>query len=454
MKSLFWTKIPDKKVDATMWDWMNDDGVELEVQPLVSQFSKKVKASTAAAAKSKPSGPVLTSVLDPKRQQNAGIALARLRMPFQDVAGALLNMDEDVLTPDIVNLLDSLLPTDEESSALDDFLATEGNTIDKLAKLDQFMLRFARLPRAAGRLHCLKTVRLFESTIPDMGANIGYVRAAVTAITCSPSIRELLRRTLALGNYLNGGTNRGAAYGFKLDSLLKLDTVKSNSGKQTLLHFLVRHMLSLVPANEAKLALLTPDKAQCEKEHPAAVPGAPARKPPPLPFPDAAPLALALVPLTSAVARDAAAAAGPTLLAAILRDLRPMQAASRVNLDQLRTDFASLKRGLDGLKDELEAAEQDAEEKAEPVDGDQLLEAMGPFEEDASEVVSDLDGQLSELDTTFKSLVVLCGEEASKTDSETFFGLWSKVGDHLRRGAVEVADALLKAEREAKKAKK
>ena len=51
-------------------------------------------------------------------------------------------------------------------------------------------------------------------------------------------LRRLLEVVLALGNYLNGATPRGCAHGFKLDSLLKLSTVKAVDNKRTLIHYL------------------------------------------------------------------------------------------------------------------------------------------------------------------------------------------------------------------------
>eukprot|EP01036_Dinobryon_divergens_P010219 gene10219-13691_t len=46
---------------------------------------------------------------------------------------------------------------------------------------------------------------------------------------------------LAIGNYLNGGSPRGGVYGFKLEGLLKLATVKSVDNKQSLMNFLAYH---------------------------------------------------------------------------------------------------------------------------------------------------------------------------------------------------------------------
>lgn len=42
------------------------------------------------------------------------------------------------------------------------------------------------------------------------------------------NLKTLLTYTLAFGNYLNGQSNNGGAFGFKLDIMSQLDDIKSN----------------------------------------------------------------------------------------------------------------------------------------------------------------------------------------------------------------------------------
>jgi hypothetical protein len=41
-----------------------------------------------------------------------------------------------------------------------------------------------------------------------------------------------------VGNFLNGGTSRGGLYGYRLDALLKLATIKSVDQKRNLMNYL------------------------------------------------------------------------------------------------------------------------------------------------------------------------------------------------------------------------
>jgi dishevelled associated activator of morphogenesis len=59
----------------------------------------------------------------------------------------------------------------------------------------------------------------------------------------SKKFQKLLEFILAIGNYMNGSTTRGEAWGFKLDSLPKMLDVKSSvDPKVSLLHFVAQEM--------------------------------------------------------------------------------------------------------------------------------------------------------------------------------------------------------------------
>lgn len=54
----------------------------------------------------------------------------------------------------------------------------------------------------------------------------------------------------SLGNYLNGGTNRGGAYGFRLETLVKADSIKGADNKTTLVDVVAN--LALTAPGDAK----------------------------------------------------------------------------------------------------------------------------------------------------------------------------------------------------------
>lgn len=73
-------------------------------------------------------------------------------------------------------------------------------------------------------------------------ARLDTLSAAVDQLNDSDKFRRVLETILAIGNYMNGGTPRGGAYGFKVDTLTKLHTIKSIDQKINLMHFVAHHL--------------------------------------------------------------------------------------------------------------------------------------------------------------------------------------------------------------------
>jgi len=69
---------------------------------------------------------------------------------------------------------------------------------------------------------------------------IAQIKRACTVVRTSAKLRVVLRSVLYLGNKLNEG--RGRVYGFQLNSLGMLRSIKSQDKQFTLLHFLVKHI--------------------------------------------------------------------------------------------------------------------------------------------------------------------------------------------------------------------
>jgi len=78
----------------------------------------------------------------------------------------------------------------------------------------------------------------FADLMEELQVNIVAVLTASKQVKNSKKFHKILEIVLAVGNYLNGGTAKGCAFGFKMDVLLKLKDTKAADNKQTLLHFI------------------------------------------------------------------------------------------------------------------------------------------------------------------------------------------------------------------------
>ena len=93
------------------------------------------------------------------------------------------------------------------------------------------MLELCNVPRFLVRLKSVALRHTFDTTLDGVRAKTKMFREACVEVDKSTKLKKLLEVILKVGNYINGSTPRGAAWGFKLDTLAKFGTVKANDGK-------------------------------------------------------------------------------------------------------------------------------------------------------------------------------------------------------------------------------
>eukprot|EP01113_Clastostelium_recurvatum_P026943 TRINITY_DN3238_c1_g1_i2.p1 TRINITY_DN3238_c1_g1~~TRINITY_DN3238_c1_g1_i2.p1 ORF type:complete len:1213 (+),score=334.15 TRINITY_DN3238_c1_g1_i2:42-3641(+) len=269
MRTFQWKPLSAHKITSTVWEKLSSDDTApvagLGNVDLTQDFSKleelfcaapPVSSSTsssdllAATEKAKAGKTHQTSLLDGKRSQNIGIMLSRFKsrkIEFADIQHAILTLDETVLDLESVKSLATLaVPTDDELDMLAPYTAPDNGTpppedLASLAKPEQFLLCMSGIPRLAGKLVSLAVKLGFPALIGEFEPSIATINLACAQIRNSNKFATLLQVVLKLGNFMNGGTPRGGAYGFRLESMQELAEVRaSGDSKTTLLHFLVR----------------------------------------------------------------------------------------------------------------------------------------------------------------------------------------------------------------------
>jgi len=261
MRALFWQRIVADELDNTVWAKLSDANVELDVDLLLDSFAKEKKKNeeemkklaekeAADARRSSLTKQKATNLLDPKVLQNVGIALAKFRLPAQDIKSAILGLDEQVLSFDMVKSLHNLRPTSEDKSTLSDF---EGD-VATLGKVEQFFLLIMEIPRYDERLESMLFKLRFDKEADELKRSLNTVKIATEEVINSKKLTRILEVVLRLGNFLNGGSTRGGIYGFRLDALLKLATIKSVDNKRNLMNYLAewcaKHEPSLLTVSD------------------------------------------------------------------------------------------------------------------------------------------------------------------------------------------------------------
>uniref|UniRef100_A0A3B3ZTB4 Dishevelled associated activator of morphogenesis 1b n=1 Tax=Periophthalmus magnuspinnatus TaxID=409849 RepID=A0A3B3ZTB4_9GOBI len=236
MKSFNWSKLPQNKVNGTIWEEIDDLKVfktlDLEeFQKTFSAYQRPQKDTEDEVKKVKE-----LSVIDGRRAQNCNILLSRLKLTNEEIGHAILSMDEQEDLPK--DMLEQLLKFVPEKSDVE-LLEEHKNELERMARADRFFYDMSRINHYQQRLQSLYFKKKFAERLEEVKPRIKALSLASREVTRSVSLRHLLEIVLAFGNYMNKG-QRGNAFGFRINSLNKIGDTKSSIDKSvTLLHYLI-----------------------------------------------------------------------------------------------------------------------------------------------------------------------------------------------------------------------
>ena len=235
MKPLFWSTMNSKDIKNTLWESMDDEKIisKININKFEEEFSAKSKKPKPKEDTSKLKMKEKT-ILEIPRLQNISIVLVKIKRKPEEIANALLNYDLSILTEDLCELLLTILPKEEE---LMDLKAVKD--ISSYSKCDQFLNIICGVVGFKERLITIQIKYEFENKFNILCEKIDMLKNTLNKFTNDNRINDWLTIILAFGNYLNGQSMRGGAYGFKLDSLCKIVELKSNDNKITLLEFII-----------------------------------------------------------------------------------------------------------------------------------------------------------------------------------------------------------------------
>eukprot|EP00736_Rhodelphis_marinus_P008405 Rmarinus@m.19366 len=254
LRPLHWNKLKPISVANTIWmEKVAVDASFLDVEELTTQFGepKKVvgeKHEGAQASSNRNSikkKPDIVQLLDGQRSRNLGIMLSRFKRPPTVLKKMILTCDLNEFTEDELHaLLVNGVPREDEKEVLGSY---SGNPA-LLGPGEVFLLEMLGVPNLPDRLSTMILKKTFYKRIEEIKTRSLAISQACTELRSSTKLPEVLAFVLAHGNFMNSGTFRGNAYGFRLDCLLKLQDTRSIHGKTTLLHCLASALDKKRPA--------------------------------------------------------------------------------------------------------------------------------------------------------------------------------------------------------------
>ncbi|KAL9187572.1 hypothetical protein ACHAXT_001675 [Thalassiosira profunda] len=195
----------------------------------------------------------VVQVIDPKRANNGGIILARLRMSYDDMARAVERIDETAMSSNQAQGIVEYMPTASERRALRAHMTGDGAggtgngnessaaQFEKLCECEKFMVAMMTVAQSRKKLRALLFKLQFRGCIHDLAHDVFSIEKACDELSHSVRLRKLFGIVLNIGNRLNtaGPGQKRKAGAFTVRSLLKLNQAKAFDNKTTFLHYVV-----------------------------------------------------------------------------------------------------------------------------------------------------------------------------------------------------------------------
>lgn len=244
-KPLHWNTISNLRVGKTLYGKEDFQAIatldEDVMKELETKFSNapppKVFADQEEEA-TKAKGPKTAGILEAQRITNIEIMLKKFDATPSEIAQAVQTLDPlaKTLTLDNVGALvaNSLKPEELEMAKA---FAADAEGVQKLNKAEALAYHIARVPRWQAKIKTMYTMRTSDELVGEIRTAISTVVEACKQVSKSEKFKRVLAMVLAIGNYMNAGTAKGSARGFRIDSLQKLSETKMREGGLTLLHY-------------------------------------------------------------------------------------------------------------------------------------------------------------------------------------------------------------------------
>lgn len=236
LRSFFWTKLNKQQAKGTLWEDMED--IEVDTTRLEDNFKARIMTvkKLQKFLEKKKECEKIVELLESNRSRSVNIMLSRFKIRNDDIATAIMQLRfAGVFTEDQFAALYACRPKPEEMAQI---LAYTGDRT-LLGTAEKYFLALSGINDFDEHLSFMNISYNFEDMMKNIDNPLDILIRSLTAIKESQSLRKMLQVILAFGNYMNGGTIRGGAYGFKIKSLSDLIDFRGATPGINFMHILV-----------------------------------------------------------------------------------------------------------------------------------------------------------------------------------------------------------------------
>jgi len=248
MKSLNWNKINQGDIAGTIWENIDDSKVKFNPEEFCKAFAKAEIKKKEPVKKEVVKKKTKAVFAEPDRQKNIDIVLNKIKIKPIEISDAILDYNEEVLNDERCDLLIPIFPKEEEYTTVSK--ATENlENEDDFAECDLFIVLVGCIACNKERLQAIRFKNTYAKKSVEILSLVEYFFKGFDFIKKNENFKKYLEVFLAHGNYMNGVTMKGGAFGFQFSSIPKFFDMKSKDGKTTLLQYMVEFIMEELDKN-------------------------------------------------------------------------------------------------------------------------------------------------------------------------------------------------------------
>ena len=243
MKSLNWTKLNANNVKGTIWEKIDDTKLKFKPDDFCETFAKAEAKPKTVVSKPKVQKEVKKAFLEPDRQKIIDIILNKVKIKPIEISDAILLYNEKVLRDDICDLLLPIFPKDNSEYETVSKATENYENEEDYAMCDLFVVLVGVVPHNRERLEAMRFKNIYSDKSVEILKSVDLFFKGFEFVKTNKNFHKFLEILLAYGNYMNGVSAKGGAFGFQLTSLSKFYDMKSKDNKITLFQFIINTIM-------------------------------------------------------------------------------------------------------------------------------------------------------------------------------------------------------------------
>ena len=242
LEFLLFLGLDSLNIKGTIWENIDDTKIKFKPDDFCETFAK-AETKPKAAPKPVVKKNVKKAFADPDRQKIIDIILNKIKIKPIEISDALLLYNETVLKEDICDLLIPIFPKDNSEYEAVSKATESFESEDDFAQCDLFIVLVGVVPHNKERLQAIRFKNTYSDKSVEILKLIDHFFKGFDFLKTNKNFHKFLEILLAYGNYMNGVTAKGGAFGFQLASLSKFYDMKSKDNKITLFQFIVNSIM-------------------------------------------------------------------------------------------------------------------------------------------------------------------------------------------------------------------